>query len=568
MLNCSVLHKLHSFTSTLILFLFLVHGISMAKGKNPQSDSLETYTFDQLYDKIRKEKHDKILQDVYLKFFLIKAKSEKDEEEIFNGYRNFVNYSADENLVLVYADSMVLFTQKAKNSKLIGSALLSRGIAKYGQKKYIEALEDYVKANEIITDSDDQYLKYKLKYNIAHVKYYLENYTEAISLFKECVGFFKVENPRAYLNSLHSLSLCYNRMGDIGKSSDLNQLGILEGERLSDHSMFAYFNYLEGINHYFKNNYNLAIKQILESLDKIKDNDDFANQAVAHFYLGKSYKQLENDSKAIKHFLLVDEIFNRHKYIRPDLRETHEILIAYAQSQNDLEAERYFTQQLIKTDSILIANQKKLPSKIHSQYDTQELNQSKLKVENEKNRQIKINRIFLFSILVFIILAMGLGYRYFKNKAKYELKFKELMAEKKLKDLQSTEPKLKTENINSEAEASLLKHLEKFEKNKTFLEKDLNQAKLAAYFKSNNKYISAIIQTHRHKGFNEYINDLRIDYIISLLQTDRMIRKYNNAALAELAGFSSTERFTKAFKSRIDMPPTFFINKLISEIDN
>ncbi len=70
---------------------------------------------------------------------------------------------------------------------------------------------------------------YKVKYNIAIIKYFLGFYDEAISLFTECTDYFKEKNTRAYLNSLHLLGLCHNRIGNYGLCSEINKKGIEEG---------------------------------------------------------------------------------------------------------------------------------------------------------------------------------------------------------------------------------------------------------------------------------------------------------------------------------------------------
>lgn len=130
------------------------------------------------------------------------------------------------------------------------------------------------------------------------------------------------------------------------------------------------------------------------------------------------------------------------------------------------------------------------------------------------------------------------------------------------------EPK-KVENgildINPEAVATVLKQLEKFEREKKFLDQDWTLVKLSAAFNSNTKYLSKVIFHYRNKKFTEYINDLKIDYIIELLKSDKKIRNYTNKALAEESGFSSTQRFTNAFNSRTGISPTFFINELKKE---
>jgi AraC-like DNA-binding protein len=60
----------------------------------------------------------------------------------------------------------------------------------------------------------------------------------------------------------------------------------------------------------------------------------------------------------------------------------------------------------------------------------------------------------------------------------------------------------------------------------------------------------------------EYINELKVDYLIALLSDDKRIRNYTNKALAEEAGFSSTQRFANAFLAKTGMPTSYFIEEL------
>ncbi|WP_350028980.1 helix-turn-helix domain-containing protein [Flavobacterium terrisoli] len=60
----------------------------------------------------------------------------------------------------------------------------------------------------------------------------------------------------------------------------------------------------------------------------------------------------------------------------------------------------------------------------------------------------------------------------------------------------------------------------------------------------------------------EYITDLKLDYIIHLLKTESRYRNYTHKALGDEVGFGSTQNFTRAFKARTGISPTYFIGKL------
>lgn len=553
--------------SITFLCFFLGHSLcSEPVYKVP--DSLTTKDYDYLFDRIEEHYENIALQSIYLEAFLNKAKSEEYWEEIVNGYKNYLHYSSGD-LKLTYADSMIYTANKSKDESLIGSAYLSKGIVYYGQKNHIQALDNYLIANGYISKTSDDYQKYKVQYSIAHIKYYLGFYGEAIALFEGCLKYFKNTNTRAYLNTIHSLALCHNRVGDFGFSSDMNQLGLTEGKKLSNNTMEHYFTHLEGINHYFKGNYASSIEKITYSLPFIADNKDFANLTVGNFYIGKSYWALNKPEIAITYFEKVEKTFDTKDYIRPDLRENFEMLINYYKSKDDPKAKLKYVYKLLKADSILNTNYKYLSGKIYKEYDTIELHKEKETIQKLLEKRSRNDIIFISTIVFLFVVVLYIMYRYLENKKRYKLKFGELMAKNgKSQSVRQAKTIGKSHlDISPDAVGSVLKQLEKFEKDKKFLEKDWTLVKLSAAFNSNTKYLSKIVYHYRGKKFVEYINDLKIDHIIGLLKNDRIFRKYTNKALGEESGFSSTQRFTNAFISRTGISPSYFIQELNKQVD-
>jgi len=529
------------------------------------TDSLAEKDYDYIFDKIEDSKTDSILRSRYLKYFLTKARSENNFEEQVDAYKNYLHHSA-ENLKIAYADSMIYAARRSGDSALVGAAHLSKGVAFYGMKKHAQALDQYLVAGRFISTSNDRYLVYKVKYHIGLVKHYLGYYGEAILLFKECIAYFKNEDSRAYLNSLHSLGLCYNKIGNYGLCSATNNTGLREGGRLENHDMDAYFRHSEGINQYSRSNYSAAILGISQSLPSIARDKDFANITVGYFYIGKSYWNINNKEKALAYFREVDRKIDEHGYIRPDLRENYEMLIRYHKSKNNLKMQLYYIEKLMKADSILHDTFRYLSDRMHKDYDAGKLIQEKKIVEERLKNRSRNDALLIATIIVLFLALLYLSYRYIIIRKQYLKSFEELMNMRHATPAIGKNIDPSSLGINREAVAGILKHLEKFEKEKKFLAKDVTLAKLAVAFNTNTKYISQVIYSSREKKFAEYVNGLRIDYIVSALQQDRMLRNYTNKALAEEAGFSSTERFAKAFLANTGMPATFFIQQLKKEI--
>jgi len=552
----------------LLLSLLLLTQSALSQKKGFQiPDSLKNKNFKYLEGRMDESESDSSKTFIYLNTYLAKAKKEENWEEVIKGYQNLLHASS-EKLRIVYADSMIYAAKKSGSDNLVGSSYLTKGIVYYSLKRHNSALDNYIIANSFISKTSDDYLKYKLKYHIALTKLYLGYYDEAISLLKECIFYFKKDKPRPYLNSLHSLGLCYNRKGNFGLCSETNALGLKESKDLGIKEVEVYFIHSEGINEYFEKNYTSSIKNIQSTILQLKDKKDFGNESVGYFYIGKSYWELRKFDLAIPYFKKVDYLFNTKGYIRPDIREMYELLIKYYKSNENPKLQLYYIDQLLKADRILNDTFKYLVGKINKEYQTQELLIEKEKIQTQlRTKTHNYSVLVVFTSILFLGIII-LSYRSIRNQL-YKKKFDELMLKiSNAEDL--SRPRLRNEkpailDINPETEAAILKQLEKFEKEKRYLEKDWNLTKLSAAFNSNPRYLSNIIRHYRDKVFTEYINDLRIDFIINLLQTDKQARLFTNKALADEAGFSSTQLFVNVFKAKTGMPTAFFIEQIRKE---
>ena len=120
-------------------------------------------------------------------------------------------------------------------------------------------------------------------------------------------------------------------------------------------------------------------------------------------------------------------------------------------------------------------------------------------------------------------------------------------------------------SISSKTENDLLRKLEQFEKNNDFIKKDINLAVLSKQFKTNTKYLSEVIKTHRQKSFNTYLNELRINYIVNRLKNEP---KYINTKVSYLAsdcGFTSHSTFTTIFTQIMNESPSVFVKRIKEE---
>lgn len=523
------------------------------------ADSLDTKSFKYLSDAVNLNQKDSIRTHVYLEAWLLKAKLQADQRQLATVYKILISKSPRQ-FRLAFADSMVVAAQKTKDDLLLGSAYLTKGIVHYDRKELKTALDYYLRADKYISRTDNSDAKYMIKYSIALTKYHIGFYDEAIALFTQCMKYYSEENDRAYLNTLHSLGICYNKIGDFDKCSMMNATGLKASEDFEITEMIPYFINSEGINQFSKGKYYEAIKMLLKSMPTIKKKKDFANEATTLFYVGKSYWKLEQYDKAIGYFKEVDQIFQTHNYMREDIRESYEFLIEHYNNNKNEQAELIYVKKLLKVNQFLNDNKYYLANKVIKEYDNTKLVATKTAIEKSLRRKnnTKLIIIVTMSIMGFIML-----YRYTIFRKKYRKKFQALMT--KAKKQPNTDPVTMMEalsDINPEVVETVIKNMQRFEQKKEFLQKDLTQVKLAALLDTNTRYIPKIVLHATGKTTIDYMCDLKIEYLVERLKTDSRVRNYTQKALGQEVGFGCTQNFARAFKSYTGMTSTLFISEL------
>ncbi|MFC5045805.1 helix-turn-helix domain-containing protein [Aquimarina hainanensis] len=117
-------------------------------------------------------------------------------------------------------------------------------------------------------------------------------------------------------------------------------------------------------------------------------------------------------------------------------------------------------------------------------------------------------------------------------------------------------------NIKKEIVEKVIEGLTKLEKEKAFLRDDFNLNYIAKELGSNTSYVSKIINHHTEKTVKEYINNLRIQYIMKALREEPRLRKHSLDAIAKDVGYSNASSFSKIFKKNVGVCPSHYIREL------
>lgn len=191
-------------------------------------------------------------------------------------------------------------------------------------------------------------------------------------------------------------------------------------------------------------------------------------------------------------------------------------------------------------------------------------------LEGSLEKENKMQKLGYISLGIALLLISSLFTLNVYNKKKYQ---KEIEAFKKLRETPTEQDVHKSslnyinveDAINENTEQELLKGLENFEAKQEYNQKGITLGQLATQLNTNVKYLSVVIKKHKAENFNNYINKMRIQNIISELEQNEQYQKYKISYLSEISGYSSPAAFTRAFSEITKVSPSNYIKFLKEE---
>lgn len=499
------------------------------------------------------------------------ARQSSQYKDLVEAYTQLAYWSESPENRLVYMDSALVVAQQTADNKIIGNVFFDKGELYQLENNWNKAIEHYIQAYDYSHTTTDEYLKHKVKYGIASVKLLLEDYEESLEMVSECANFFKEhphENARKYyLKSLHLTGLCYNQLGDFDKCTAINTKSITTAKTLLFDELEVFFVYSEAMNLYDQAQYNESIAYLHQALALEKTYKNKNIQLSAYVLLGKNHLQLAQYEQTSSYFLKADSLSIATSTVLPDLNEGYTYLANKAKEEHKFDEKFYYLKKIISNNSLLYDQYKQLSSMIYKEYDNKKLLLSIQESEKSLAQQHKTQHYvqWIASIIIGIVILL-IGFGSYK-KQQYQRKTKasapllsgfsaSFVAETPQKNTAITNKN----PINERVTHHILQQLERFESNRDYLKKNITLTYLATKFKTNPKYISSVIKSHKHKEFIQYINELRFEHLTTMLAINKY-KHYTIEALAGELGFSSAKGFNQAFYKSKGIKVTDFIKE-------
>ena len=483
------------------------------------------------------------------------------KNNIASAYYKSGNFEKSEEIILFVLSNIKELNSTCNiDNKLL--ALSRMFWIKNNQRKFDEAFDYLNQKIQLLSNYSEKDKKYirTIIFNetsLAILKNNLGFHKEAINILK------KVIEKYTLLDNEYGNVYDYNLV--VNKASSYNALGesffALNANSNND-------KYLDSTLFYYKKAYDESKKFI----PKHKNSASFYNLRVATVLIkrGKYDKalQLVNtynlEKKSQDYYFLKSLIFknlrkkdsiiyNSYKFLNfnktSPSTEKNKIAIfnilanLYNKNNKIDSAFKYSSLALDKLEKL--NDSKTEANKTHFLYDfdqIQKLNNSIL------TNEVKIKNKLIISFLIFIFLFVVIGYYFFNKEKKKTIVF--------------NQPQKKDYSINLELEQTVLLELEKFEKSKIYLDSTFNINILAKQLNTNTSYLSSIVNEKKEKTFKQYITELRMNYLIAMIQKDSKYKKYTIQALGEEIGYTNASSFSRSFKNFTGLTPTNYLNSL------
>jgi tetratricopeptide (TPR) repeat protein len=517
-------------------------------------------------------------------------------------------------LLLLVHTSIVAQSNSPNNKTTTLTQYIDIGNELKKKENFIESISYFLKATEIATEIGNTKLLFKAYMKLGNSYYYswqnekaIEAYYNALTIAKknksideELIAYsgliaflpFINKEDKAVDFSIYALSLI-DSASFKGKKNHVRVLTtvcdafmaqgnykamyphLVDGIALADS-----LNYQEGlVDLYIKKgkfyrhekNYDKAFECLLKAKKIIHENNlanPFFPTVNTNYAIGLCCYDLERYDEAITHLSNSIPIIKAEDQEKDNVINTYNLLAkCYSKKENYKKATSLLNKVVEIKNS---ASRKKdiATNRFHEKDSEKFLTQIRdLQTQGKEDRQAMNYMLWgiVFATSAFLLTLL----LYFKKQKANQVKFQNLLAkisalEENEKMSFSKKPKGEVKNIpvDDATVQGILTRLNKLEAQEYFLNSNCNLRSLAKKTKTNVTYLSQIIHTYKEKSFHDYMNELRIEYVLKRLKDDVKFRSFSIRGIANEIGYKSDASFVKHFKNKTGLNPSYYIKEL------
>jgi len=547
------------------LLIFICISISGSlKAQDFKELDLQEKSYLSLQKLFEINKRDSVFSTKIASVLIEKAKEEKDSTKIAEGYAKLA-FVSRLNTSIKYLDTCIAFSKNSLHVNYPALGYLFKSKYLFENEEYELSLKNGILGYQYASKKNNVEQQLTALHQINAVNELWGDYHKVLKTeFLAYDLLFKNKNiaqfTENYLYSLEGIGKCYVRLKKPDSALYYFNKGIVESLKKKDTTTYLAFVSRTGMALYVKENYEEALDSLIKG-DLIRESYNNNYLPYFYFYAGNSYCQTGKKELGISYFIKIDSIYDKKHVLSPELPMVYDILVSYYRDKGDEKRQLKYLYKLVQIQRIIDVKKDNIKEETDKEYHIPKLLEDKEEQIADLTQQNQKSKIITWVVIAFLSIMVLFSVYYFKRQKKFKERFENLIA-KQEKDGALEKNQEITSDISIAIIEGILKNLDDFEAKNTFLNKTISLSEMAKSFGTNSSYLSKVINLKKDKNVSNYINDLRVEYIVKELKTNSKFRKYTIKAIANECGFNSSESFSKAFYKKYGIYPSYFIKKL------
>jgi len=531
------------------LSCLFVFNISIVHSAIP--DSLSQIPMDSLYAKFSQNSDTKI-REFIANTYLQRAKENDNDLEMANAYRLRAIIYSGTITALSICDSLIILSKDLKENDYPAYSYYSKSVELIYQDRIPEALDQLLLSKEMAKENENDYLLMKIGRAMGLIYNEIGQKEKSLLVLMESYDSYqkypewKTTKLEDYLKSIMLLASAYIDLQDFSTALPLLKEGLFFSFDINKRQYSRFLHYY-GIVKSHQGNHGEAIDSLKRGLVYVKDFEFTYACGLAN--LGKAYVRAGKNKEAIEVFEELDNLCVNNDDLLEWAVEGYDFLYNYYKTNQKQEKEIFYltkNQQADKLGSIQLKNRLLLfyafsvSLILFGILAKKKLFANNTELDISNISPIKLNPEIISAAAVQTDISVST-----KNDVD-----KQYLSKGKIKPL---DPEIMS-RINS--------GLHDFETQNKFTKVGYSLNTLAKELQTNSSYLSKAINATRQMNFTNYINKLRVEFILDKLKNEPIFQRYTIRALAHEAGFNSTQSFTRAFTKYTQKTPTAYIKNL------
>ncbi|WP_271768672.1 tetratricopeptide repeat protein [Aquimarina algiphila] len=481
-------------------------------------------------------------------------------------------YKADDyEKSITYYNKALALVEKTKNDVLIGDIHTKKGHAYLLSGKNKEALDAYDKGLSMAKKTKDLDQEFVINSGLIQVLRRMNRLDKAHTIASGMIKSLdqtSFKNTHNHVNILTTVSDIYLAREQYDSVLFFSKKGIEVSKNLDYKEGLVDFYIKKGMIFYYKKEYDKSFKYLFDAQDILLEHD-ITNQSFPkiniNYFLASSYYEKGLYDKAIEILHKTTDVAEEKDVMKPPVIQSYLLLANCYGEKKDFEKALYWNNEYVR----LIENyQKDKDETLNSIYekDAQKLKSEIENLKKEKEKGENIKKITFGIVTLLVLILIFIVFKYVKKQKLNKILFNDLL--EKINQLESNGAiDVKKESskeiiIDDDKVVEVLKGLTRLEDQEYFLKSDCSLRAMAKKVKTNATYLSKIINIHKEKNFNDYINDLRIEYALMRIKNDKKFRSFSIKSIATEIGYKSDYSFAKHFKAKTGINPSYYIKNI------